>query len=217
MRKAMILQTILLVCGISLIGYAVRLHSSRSLPKVDFSSDTYIRNQVYLLLKREVGSCSSIKVISASGKRYVLSAAHCANLADKGIIAGTTEQGTVVGLQILEVDVKSDLMLLSSPDQTGGIPIAADVQIHEKIKTLTHGAGHVTYRTDGEVLETLPVTVNTGRVEVVTMTSALVVPGSSGGAATDLSGALVGVVSLCDGVFGGLIPLSEINTLMAGR
>ena len=54
-------------------------------------------------------------------------------------------------------------------------------------------------------------------VEVVTMTSALVVPGSSGGAATDLSGALVGVVSLCDGVFGGLIPLSEINTLMAGR
>ena len=50
-----------------------------------------------------------------------------------------------------------------------------------------------------------------------TMSSAQIVPGSSGGPVVDEAGRLVGIASNTDGVISGLVPLPDIHNILKGR
>lgn len=226
--------------------YAIIVGGILALIPNDKTSDAYIRDRV-VMLENEHGSCSGIQVKAPSKKVYIMTAGHCSVLlsADNTTTA-IDEYGNRNTVRLVELDAKDDLMLLTSPNNLS-IDITDTVFTHEKIHTLTHGDHEPTYRTDGEILDirtvTIPLTFSTspaedqkcieeghipvhifGPIGICTMilseqmTSAWVVPGSSGGAALNEQGELIGIVSISDGGhFSGVIPLEEIKAFISDK
>lgn len=206
------------------------------------ASDAYIRDRVLMLLS-EVGQCSAVQVKAPSGKIYALSAAHCVDLLVKGSITAINEQGVSKQLRFVAIDEEHDLLLLT-PFDNKSINIAKSTKLYDKIHTLTHGNGQPTYRTDGELLKEKSVETGSpieseeqlvkcdGRNKkiletfaglycvktlTVSITTAQVVGGSSGGPALNKDGELIGIVSVATEIFSGVIPLKEIQTFLKAR
>lgn len=214
------------------------------------ASDFYIRNRV-VLLKSSKGSCSGIQVKAPSGKAYVLSAAHCVEILDKHPgsrevdITAVEENGNESKIHMIDLDYAHDLMLMSSPNDKS-INIAEKTYLYEKVHTMTHGHGHRTHRTDGELLEEMDLLIPAyaiqsqqdekeckkmgGKIMMYmgfipfcvkpqhdVMSTAHAVPGSSGGAVVDDKGELVGIVSNTDGDFTGIVPLRFIQDFLKNR
>jgi len=210
------------------------------------ASDEYIRNRVVKLFSPQ-GSCTGVEVLAPSNKNYILSAGHCSELADSNhTISAKTEKGKIYKTKILQVDAEHDLMLLAPVDDNS-IVVAKSDFIHQHVHTLTHGKGYPTYRTDGELLETkvlrfivYPIDSaedlercvsatnqvpefndDKGLVCVTTLTSMMstaeILPGSSGGPVLDSWGHLVGIVSNTDGVISGFVPIEDIIIFLASR
>lgn len=236
------LAMILALCAVLIFG-SVGMHKAAA--NHAKSSDSYIRNRV-LLLKSKMGSCSAIQVKAPSNKVYVLSAAHCREIVRTKDAKLIDENRREYKAKIVDVDVEHDLLLLEAVDNRS-IEVARSVHDHEKIHTLSHGRGMPTYRTDGELLEERPVmrlgvstedkeefekcmsaqdeigmliSALTGECTYVLrsmLSTAMVQPGSSGGAALNEAGQLIGIISNSDGYFSGLVPLHDIQDFLKYR
>ena len=208
------------------------------------ASDSYLRQTVYKLYSAH-GSCSGVKVTAPSGKAYVLSAGHCTSLVEDGKIKADDEEGNTYTLDFLDEDPYSDLMLLSAPLGGPSVSVGKDLSRHEHIHTLTHGRGYPTFRTDGEVVKTDLTTI--GGFPVYTLldllkcskekervvmdgdekicalqtfqyvTTASVIPGSSGGPMFNEDGKLVGIASAIDDRFSSFVTIADMVLFLKGR
>lgn len=233
---------ILMFCAALILGCA-GVHSSMARSKK--ASDSYIRNRVFLI-KSKMGSCSAIQVKAPSNRLYILSAAHCRVILKGENPLLIDENLREYAPKIVDTDVEHDLLLLEAVDGRS-INIAKNIHNHEKVHTLTHGRGFPTYRTDGELLEERPVMrigvdkedkeeyekcvraqddigilimSLTGKCSYVVrsmLSTAMVMPGSSGGAALNEAGELIGIVSNSDGYYSGLVPLHAIQAFISQR
>lgn len=117
------------------------------------ASDSYVRDAVVLLYGAG-GSCTGVQVkLRESKKAFVLTAAHCLPLVEEGKINAKTESGEILSLKVLEEDTQADLLLLEGSDQLSTVILATDAELHDRVHTVTHGAGAPAYRTDGELLD----------------------------------------------------------------
>jgi S1-C subfamily serine protease len=210
------------------------------------ADDSYIRQRVVKLMSPE-GSCSGIVIEAPkSHKSYTLSAGHCMILVKSGKVTAQLEDGTKTTLDFIAEDAASDLMLLSAPADSQGIEIADRLSIHQAVHTLTHGGGAPTYRTDGEAMgiseakvPMFDIITDADKVKCsaqiklqvaqemgmeycimdldMMVTSAAIIPGSSGGAVVNDSGRLVGIVSAYNGKFSMIVLLSDIERFLKDR
>ena len=209
------------------------------------ASDLYLRNRVFKLTGNGA-SCSGVQVTAPTGKVYVLTAGHCAALVVEGKVYASGESGQSYVLDFIEEDQFSDLMLLSAPPGPG-VSIASGLDKHEHVRTLTHGRGMPTYRTDGEYVmldfSTVPLfpilsfndqyKCNQVKEQVIidsftgvrecalvtfqSITTADVIPGSSGGPLFDDDGKLAGIVSATDGKFSSFVTISDMVAFLRLR
>lgn len=206
-------------------------------------SDNSIRSRV-LKLSSSFGMCSGEQVRAPSGVDYVLTAAHCKPLADQnGDIRVTTEDGRELMRKIVAEDPMSDLLLLEGVPGIRGLDIANWDYAREHVRTFTHGNRFDTYKTEGVLIQDGKIMVMLDVIRsfqdemactqpknavvdigfglrvcllsvVETATTAMIVPGSSGGPILNDSGQLIGVVSAGDGHFGYLVRLYDIKQFM---
>ena len=205
-------------------------------------SDREIRSKVVKLSSAR-GSCSGQQVMAASGIDYILTAGHCRALEVAGSILVTTEDGRSLYRRIVAEDELSDLLLLEGIPNINGLAVAHTNFPQQEVRTFTHGRGFDTYKTSGVLIQDyvisalislnaedcpkMPkykvVSANTffGTITACllsvneTVTTAMIVPGSSGGAVVNAAGELVGVVSAGDGQFGYLVTLFDIKKFLS--
>lgn len=122
------------------------------------STDAYIRDRVVMLTGNQM-QCSGIQVRSDNfGYVYILTAAHCSALLDSNKkMTAQNEQGEKKTVQLIKIDGDADLMLLT-PMDSKYIRIADTAARHQRIRTITHGAGHAAYTTYGELMEDMKLT-----------------------------------------------------------
>lgn len=98
-------------------------------------------------------SCSGEQIQAPSGKSYILTAGHCRVLEDNGSIEVIDADNNHLNRRIIAEDPKSDLLLIEGLPSITGITVAASEEMHEHIRTFTHGAAMDTYKTDGELIQ----------------------------------------------------------------
>jgi hypothetical protein len=206
--------------------------------------DRTILDRVVKLQSAE-GSCSGIQVAAPSGRSYILTAGHCRRLSDAvGSIGVVREDGSTLQRAVIAEDPNSDLLLLEGLPGINGISVAASLTDGQFVRTFTHGSGFKTYRTEGQtVQESVAIAVvgeekdcapGMPKLTVVDVpiffglsvracvlkvleevTTATIVPGSSGGAMVDAQGSLVGIASMSDGsFFSYFVRLQDIQTFL---
>lgn len=174
-------------------------------------SEKFIRDKSIQLWSL-TGACSGVQITTGIGKKarqYVLSAAHCAEPNETHMLA-TLESGQPFVLNILAKNTETDLLLLEGIPGLKGIHLGKKkAALSEHIRTFTHGGVWNTYKTEGEIV---------GYYERLSVTSAWVVMGSSGGMVVNDAGKLVGIMSAKDinGPFSYMINLSDIKAFTAG-
>lgn len=204
-------------------------------------SNQWLRDRVVMLIGNGA-LCSGEQVRSPSGKDYILSAGHCHALADgNDNIEVITEDGRHLSRRVIQEDPMSDLLLLEGIPNLQGIDIAEHSRRFEHVRTFTHGEGHKTYKTEGDLIDEQHLDVLLGeasdkcdmpkeKIKTMqififeikacvlsvneTITTAMIVPGSSGGMVVDDSGKLVGVCSASDSPFGALVRLKDIKAFL---
>ncbi len=199
------------------------------------SSDRYVRpNAVQLVGK---GSCSGEQIIAPSGRKYILTAGHCRDLNDgKPSITVKTEDGRTLERAIIAEDPNSDLLLLEGVPGVEGLSIAESYSPQQHVRTFTHGGGLPLYKTEGVLIGQKFINIPLYEINISQcgqqkniigktedggdlcglhvkemVTTALVVPGSSGGIVVDDSGDLIGVVSATTGEFGLIVTIQDIK------
>lgn len=208
------------------------------------ASDYYLRARV-VKLTGDHGLCSGTQIRAKDGKDYILSAAHCKDIAVKGVMKIESADGQLLDRAVLAEDEHSDLLLIEGIPNLKGIEVGAYLEKLEHIRTFTHGSGLDTWRSDGvkimekEIHVPLPMAFKDcimakHKIEVVptfwgdfkvcmlttftTVTDAKIVPGSSGGMVVNDAGQLVGVVSAGDSRgFGYLVRAIDISSFLESQ
>ncbi len=132
--------------GIAAIIIAMCLHHM-----VSVRSEDSIRSKV-VKLTSEHGLCSGEMIKAASGTSYILTAAHCKELAKDGSILVTDDAGRQLPRRILGLDTKSDLMILEGMPGQEGLDIAKHASPKQHVRTFTHGRRFPTYETQGQLI-----------------------------------------------------------------
>lgn len=217
-----------------LIGYLLMIglcFSGARCKREDKTSDAYIRDRIFLL-HSNIGTCSGVQVL-VEGKVRMLTAGHCVEVSEDGkTLMAKSESGKDVKISIIKEDPRSDLLILTAADDKF-LDIAKSLDNREHVHSMSHGLAYPTYRTDGSVIDLdkeIAVTVGYGecpskpkfffgggpfgqvcilKVKEV-ITTAWVVPGSSGGAMLNDKGELVGIISISNGPFSGIVKLLDI-------
>lgn len=156
-------------------------------------SDTYLRNRVVRIFS-DHAMCSGEQVRAASGVDYILTAAHCLDLAHGGMYSVRLEDGSVIERRFISEDYNSDLLLIEGLPNLRGLDIADKVEMHSRIRTFTHGHNMDTFRTEGELIEKQHVQVLMGVLKSPEETAACVLKPKNK-AETIMS--LFGPVDLC--------------------
>lgn len=155
-----------------------------------------------------------------------------------------TEDGKSIERKLIQEDPNSDLMLIEGLPGLEGLHIAPSSYAGEHITTLTHGDNLDTYATKGDLIQMQKLTVPVSEItsdedrakcsympkntvlsspfggqycclnifEVIS--TAIIVPGSSGGAILDSHMNLVGVASAGDGTFSSFVSLKDIKEFL---
>lgn len=217
---------------LAIAAVLLALTGCSSLPK-----EPLLRKSV-VKLSSSAGMYSGEQIIAPSGESYVLTAAHCLGLANRdGTMLVTTEDGRSLLRLVIAEDEKADLLLIQGVPNLPGLHIAEHSYPQGKVFSLTHGLNHATYRTDGKLIDVSQVVIDaTGlaspekcatmpKYKIIslgeaafcvldvkeTFTSAWSAPGSSGGPFFNQAGELVGIVSVGDEHFTGLVRLRDIR------
>ena len=200
------------------------------------------KSNVVRIYKSGSGMCSGEQVQAPSGTTYILTAGHCNILIEDGQVNVETEDRKQLKRRVIAEDPASDLMLIEGLPGVAGFPIAEYNRAGDWVKTITHGNNFNTYQTEGTIIQDLLIEVpffyiekeedlkrcsgEKFRVEEFlfgsvcvfkayeTISTALVVPGSSGGAVLNGDNELVGVVSCGFGPFSGFVTLSDIRKFL---
>lgn len=203
------------------------------------------KDSVVLLLGSQGNGCSAVQVQSESSKKlYLMSAAHCSDLADpKGQIVAIAGSSTHV--KVLKVDEQSDLMLLSPADNVPPLHIINTVvKVGEavtlygfpllhfaSVKANFTGLKHVSVQAF-EIHSLAEVsrcfqehgTLDTSwcmKAAFLAAVNKSMAPGASGGPAVNSAGELVGIISVSavDPVdsFSGLTLLKDMHEMLKGR
>ncbi len=205
------------------------------------ASDPFIRMHVVKIYSKK-GSCTGT-LAKAHSRVVILTAAHCRAVLDNGLAWAEREDGSKYPTKMLKYNAATDVMLMTTPDKAF-LPVAASVAKHEKVHSLTHGGGHMTYRSDGELMEEQKIDVamfmitdrksyhecikekNQESVASLfgmlcvshltnTWSTMRVIAGSSGGAVLNDRGEIVGVVSTGnEDGLSGLVALRHIQAML---
>lgn len=223
MKKLIVIAAIAISASLEMYIHAQKKMEAETALK---ASDAYIRNAVVQLIGPDGGGCTGVQIISPeSGKRLILSAAHCMGLVDeKGLVVVQVQSGRKMKLAVLREDSRSDLMAIAGTKHAGAIEVAETVKMHDRVHAITKGAMAPAYRTDGWILEETPGGFvafpivdeqDVARCESMpkykimadvfsmlcvldvwtTQTTAQIIPGSSGGPLLNEAGQLVGIAS----------------------
>jgi S1-C subfamily serine protease len=111
-------------------------------------SDSKIRSSVVKLSSKK-GSCSGTQIEAPSGKKYILTAAHCLPIAVDNIMPVQTEDGGSYFSRVIQEDPASDLLLLEAAPGVPTIKIAKELNRFESLNAFTHGHAYPTYKTSG--------------------------------------------------------------------
>lgn len=206
-------------------------------------SDQWLKDRV-VKLRGNGMLCSGEQIQAPSGQTYILSAAHCHKLAVNESIEVETEDRKTLQRKVIAEDKFSDLLLIEGLPNKTGLKIADKDYKHQKVRTFTHGGGMDTYETRGELIQYISIPVMIGEIitdedlqacesmpkykvrewwlgrmcimdVLETATTAMIVPGSSGGMVVDDDGGLVGVVSAGGDGFGYLVTLKDIQRFLS--
>ena len=188
MKKFMHPALLILACALML---GVPLLTSIVDPRV---FDLDVRNELVLLKRVDHGSCSGVRV-KYQGQYFTISAGHCYDLNFEGYVLQFDESGDKQVLEILKVDHVKDLMLLTSPVHSG-VYLADTIVPHTRVHTITRGAVFPSFRTEGEIFVINRFIPELGGYKCIS--TAPVVPGSSGGPVLSARNQLIGIVSAED-------------------
>ena len=196
-----------------------------------------IRDSVVMLLG--AGQCTGVQVTAPSGKNYILTAAHCKFMAIGGAFAVIDERGRSNLRSIIAEDGPSDLLLVEEAPHLPSLPVTDHLRRGDRLRSFTHGAGLPTYETQGVMIDVSQVTVGPVEAvdskeaeaacagpkysiqpvkkdrfcmmqTVQSVTTVLLVPGSSGGPIVNEDGELVGIASSIDPPFSYVVNLGDI-------
>lgn len=195
-------------------------------------------------IKAEGAMCSGEQIVAPSGQSYILSAGHCDVLAKDGVFTIETEDHKTLKRRLVAEDPNSDLLLIEGIPGMGGIPIADYAKPGDSVHTLTHGSNLDTYETKGVLVQRATINAPLSEIktqedaakcasQAKTMvqdtvfgkfcvmsvdemvSTAVIVPGSSGGAALNSDNELVGVASCSRGDgFSSFVLLSDIQAFI---
>lgn len=226
------LSGILFCLGVLIATYAV----------MPARSDKWIWKRVVQLEGNGI-FCTGEQIRAPSGVDYILSAGHCMKMSENGSVNVTTEDGKHLSRRVIAEDMTSDLMLIEGLPNLQGFDVGTYVYKQEKVRAITHGGAKPTYETRGELLGVDSVNIPMKAIQEdaecsgskykiltieelglklcilsveETVTTAKIIPGSSGGPIINEDAELVGVASATDGNFGTLVKLSDIRLFIAG-
>lgn len=118
-------------------------------------SDQYIKNRV-VKLSNNGRQCTGEQVRTSSGTDYILTASHCAPIADsKGYMTVTTEFGTTLQRRIVAEDPESDLLILEGLPNLKGLEVSSAYSLYrnQKLRAFTHGHGLDTWLAEGQMIQ----------------------------------------------------------------
>jgi hypothetical protein len=112
-------------------------------------SRRYIEHRVVHLVSSN-GSCTGTQIRAQSGKDYILSAGHCADLQNqRAQILVVTDSGDMLSRAVLDVNLELDLMLLEGIPGMKGLPLADSAMKGQEVISYTHGHGLPIYSARG--------------------------------------------------------------------
>jgi S1-C subfamily serine protease len=187
------------------------------------TSNREAQESVVWLLDAELqAACSGVEILY-DAKPYVLTAAHCGSalVQELDVLSSTLywsfnakfADESYHKLSVLKVDPLVDLMLLKSY-RTKGITIAEEAYENQPVHTITYGGGNPLFRTDGILLKQDYTPRGADPSFIKTLTTAWVIPGSSGGPLFNSSNELVGIITNYNGLFSYSSSLAQIKKFL---